>query len=139
MKIARGILAILLGLLIGSGVNMGIIMLSGSVIPPPEGVNPMDVESLKANIHLFGPEHFILPFLAHALGTFVGALIAALIAASHKMIFALVIGVLFLTGGIANTFMLPAPVWFIALDLLLAYIPMAYLGGKLGMGVNKNG
>ncbi len=26
---------------------------------------------------------------------------------------------------------LPSPMWFNALDLIVAYIPMAYLGGKL--------
>jgi hypothetical protein len=28
--------------------------------------------------------------------------------------------------------MLPAPLWYEALDLIAAYIPMAFLGGKLG-------
>ena len=42
--------------------------------------------------------------LAHALGTFAGAFLAALIAANHKMKFAPGIGVFFLMGGIANTF-----------------------------------
>jgi hypothetical protein len=35
-------------------------------------------------------------------------------------------------GGITNAFLLPAPIWFIALDIVLAYLPMAWLGGKLG-------
>ena len=78
--IIRNILAVLAGIFIGSSVNMGLIMLSGHVIPPPVGVNPENLESLKANIHLFEPKHFLFPFLAHALGTFVGAVIAALIA-----------------------------------------------------------
>jgi hypothetical protein len=28
--------------------------------------------------------------------------------------------------------MIPAPAWFIALDLIAAYLPMAWLGAKLG-------
>ena len=28
--------------------------------------------------------------------------------------------------------MIPAPAWFIALDLIVAYIPMAWIGGRLG-------
>ena len=47
------------------------------------------------------------PFLAHALGTLVGAAIAGLIAANYKMIFSLGIGVLFLLVGIIINFMLP--------------------------------
>ncbi|MNL82973.1 hypothetical protein D3C87_2104970 [compost metagenome] len=41
---------------------------------------------------------------------------------------ALLIGLLFLAGGIASCFMLPAPRWFEVLDVLLAYIPFAWLG-----------
>jgi hypothetical protein len=110
---------------------MGIIMISGLIIPPPDGADVTTMEGLKASIHLFQPKHFILPFLAHALGTFAGASLAAVLAPNHKMRFALGIGVLFLAGGIANVFMLPSPAWFIALDLLGAYIPMAYYAGKL--------
>ena len=130
-SIVKNILAIILGLILGSVVNMGIIMISSSIIPPPDGADVTTMEGLKESIHLFQPKHFIFPFLAHALGTFVGAILAVLIAAKHKMKFALSIGVLFLIGGILNTFMLPAPTWFVILDLVGAYIPMAWLGGKM--------
>lgn len=73
-----------------------------------------------------------MPFLAHALGTFVGALVASLIAANRKMLFAIVIGLFNLTGGIVAVTMIPAPMWFNVTDLVLAYIPMAFLAGKLG-------
>ena len=116
---------------------MGIIIISGSIIPPPEGADVTTTEGLKASMHLFEPRHFIMPFLAHALGTLVGALLAARIAATHKMKFALAIGAFFLLGGIANVFMLPSPAWFNALDIIVAYIPMGWLGGKLAGGAVK--
>jgi hypothetical protein len=109
---------------------MGIIMISGSVIPPPEGADVTTVEGLKASIHLFQPRHFIFPFLAHAMGTLAGAFLAAKLAANNHMKFALVIGAFFLLGGVANVLMLPAPMWFNVLDLAGAYLPMAYLAGK---------
>lgn len=130
--ILRNILAVVAGWVVGSIVNMGLIMVGGSVVPPPEGVDVMDMESLKANMHLFEARHFILPFLAHALGTLVGAFVAAKIAVSHKMKFALGISAFFLLGGVANVFMIPGPTWFATLDILGAYIPMGWLGGKLG-------
>ncbi len=43
----------------------------------------------------------------------------------------MIIAVFFLAGGIANVLMLPSPTWFIILDLVVAYIPMGYLGAKL--------
>ncbi len=127
----RNILAVIAGIIIGSVVNMGIIMLSSSIIPLPEGVDPMDSESLAANIHRFEARHFIMPFLAHALGTLAGAFTTAKIAASHKMRMAFAIGVFFLIGGMMMAYQMPAPTWFIVLDLIVAYIPMAYIGSKL--------
>jgi len=129
--IFRNILSIIAGIVIGSIVNMAIIMVSGSIIPPPQGADVTNMEGLKATMHLFEPKHFLLPFLAHALGTFAGALAAALIAATHKMKFAYGVAAFFLVGGIANTFMLPSPTWFTLLDITCAYLPMAYLAGKM--------
>lgn len=130
--IVRNILAVVAGLILGGIVNMGIITISGSIIPPPEGADVTTPEGLKASIHLFEPKHFLMPFLAHAMGTFVGALVAALITANRKMLFAIIIGLFNLTGGIVAVSMIPAPMWFNVTDLALAYIPMAVAGGKLG-------
>jgi hypothetical protein len=37
-----------------------------------------------------------------------------------------------LAGGITNVVLLPSPMWFNALDLLGAYIPMGWIGWKIG-------
>lgn len=134
--IVKNILAVVVGAVVGSVVNMALITVSGKVIPPPAGADITTMEGLQAALPLFEPKHFIFPFLAHALGTLVGAFLAARIAANNKMRFALGIGVLFLIGGISNAFMLPAPLWFIVADIVLAYMPMAYLGGKLALRNN---
>lgn len=136
--ILKNILAVVAGLIIGSAVNMGLIMISGSIIPPPDGADVTTTEGLKASMHLFEPKHFIFPFLAHALGTFFGALAAAMIAASHKMKFAMAIGGFFLLGGISSIFMLPSPIWFTVLDLVAAYIPMSYLAGKFASNKSES-
>ena len=86
----KNILAIIVGLIIGSVVNMGIIMISSSVIQPPNGTDVTTMEELKASIHLFEPKHFLFPFLANALGTLFVSLISAIIAVNNKMIFAIV-------------------------------------------------
>ncbi len=129
--ILRNILAVIAGFVAGSIVNMALIMIGPYIVPPPAGADVTTAEGLKASMHLFQPVNFLFPFLAHALGTFAGALLTAWIAAGRKMVLALVIGVLFLAGGIANIVMLPSPLWFTLTDLLLAYIPMAWLAGKL--------
>ena len=127
----RNVLAIIVGLIAGSAVNMGLVMAGAQIIPPPAGVDVTDVESIKSHLHLFEFRHFVVPFLAHAVGTLVGAYVAAIIAASYKLMLGLVIGVLFLIFGIINVFMLPSPAWFVVVDLLGAYIPMAWIGTRL--------
>lgn len=129
--IVRNILAVVAGLLVGIAVNMGLILISGKIIPPPEGADVTSAEGLKASLHLFEPRHFVFPFLAHALGTLAGALLAATLAASRKTAMAMVVGAFFLVGGIANVILLPSPVWFNVLDLVGAYVPMAWLGSRL--------
>ena len=136
--IVKNSLAVISGLVLGSAVNMGIIMISGSIIPPPDGADVTTMEGLKASIHLFQPKHFIFPFLAHSLGTFAGAILTTLIVANHKIKFALVIGAFFLIGVIVNVFMLPGPVWFNVLDIVGAYIPVAWLGGKLMQNTSRH-
>lgn len=135
----RNVLAIIAGLALGSSVNMALIALSPSLIPPPAGVDVSDPESLRNSMHLFEPRHFLMPFLAHALGTLAGALSAYLIAATYRTRFAYGIGAIFLCGGVAASFMIPAPAWFIALDLGLAYLPMAWLAIQLGSRMGRQG
>jgi len=131
MKLTRTILSIAIGLIIGNILNMCIIMTSGSIIPPPQGADVTTYEGLKATMHLFEPKHYILPFLAHALGTLTGSLTAALIAQKNKMVLSMIIGSIFLIGGIWMVSMVPSPLWFTITDLTLAYIPMAFIAGKL--------
>jgi hypothetical protein len=116
---------------------MAVIAVSPALIPPPAGADVSSAEGLSKAMHLFQPRHFVMPFLAHALGTLAGALGAYLIAATYKARFAWAIGALFLCGGVAAALMIPAPAWFIALDLVVAYLPMAWLANKIGTRTKK--
>ena len=137
-NLLRNALAVLVGLAVGSAVNMGLIMLGPSLIPPPAGADLTTAEGLRAAMPLLEPRHFITPFLAHALGTLTGALAAYLIAVSYKARIAWSIGAVFLCGGVAATFMIPAPTWFIALDLFIAYLPMARLAIRIGNRITQD-
>ena len=121
-------LAVLAGIFVGGIVNFGII-LSSSIIPPPDGVDVSNIESIKANIHLYKPIHFLFPFLAHSLGTFSGAVLAIKISKQTKI--AYMVALVFLYGGISMVTQVPSPTWFTVLDLGLAYIPMAWLATKM--------
>jgi hypothetical protein len=124
----RVALALVLGIALGGGVNMALIMLGPSLIAPPPGADMTSAEGLRASMHLLEPRHFLMPFLAHAMGTLVGALVGSVLAGSRRSFVAYAIGTAFLCGGIAASFMIPAPTWFKVLDLVAAYLPMAWLG-----------
>ena len=48
MTILKNILAVVISLIIGGMLNISIIMVSGSVIPPPAGANLTTMEGLQA-------------------------------------------------------------------------------------------
>ena len=128
--ILKNILAVFVGWFGGSAINLGLINLGHKVFPIT-GIDINDMTAFAEIMPTLDAKYFLFPFLAHALGTLVGAFIAYKIAATHKKKFALGIGVLFLLGGIAVNYMLPGPTWFAVADIALAYIPMALIGGKL--------
>jgi hypothetical protein len=133
--IIKNIFAVLAGVFVGSAVNMGLILLGGKLVTAPLGVDVTTTEGLKAGMHLFKPINFLFPFLAHALGTFVGSMATYKFAATHNFSLAMIIGFMFLVGGIMSVFMLPSPLWYTLVDLLFAYLPMAFLGTKIGSKV----
>ena len=130
-SVVKNILVIIAGVVVGSIVNMSLVNVGYSVVPLSEGADVSTMESLQESMKLFTPVNFLFPFLAHALGTLVAAFIAARFTGSHHMSFALGIGVFFLMGGIAAVIMFGGPLWFKVVDLLVAYIPMSYLGAIL--------
>ncbi|HOH96552.1 MAG TPA: hypothetical protein PK638_05135 [Candidatus Enterocola sp.] len=135
--ILKNSLAILAGAFIGGALNMAIIMVSSHIIPPPDGADLKTIEGLKAAMHLMEPKHFLMPFLAHALGTLVGSCITAYIVPNQKIMYALLIATWFMLGGIMNIFMLPSPTWFTITDLIGAYLPMGFLGGYIATRLTK--
>lgn len=135
--ILRNVLAVIAGLAAAMFINGGLIQAGHALIPPPEGFDPNQPETFS----LLTPANLLAAFFAHAMGSFLGALVAALIAASRKMRFAIAIGVVHMIGGIMMVFMVPSPVWFIILDLSLGYIAMALLAGNIALrftGKNKS-
>lgn len=127
----RNILAFIASLIIGSIINYGTIIIGSGFLPVPEGVDPMDIETIKANANLYTVKHWILPFLAHALGTLSAAYAVCRLATSHFKSLALGIAGVFVLGGIMMAVGLPELISFAIVDILFAYFPMALLGWKL--------
>ena len=128
----KNIVAVIVGVIVGWGVNGGIISISGSIIPYPNGYDMSSPETMKSTFHLLESKHFIMPWIAHALGTLFGAFVAVKIAATNHLRWALLIAAFFLIGGITMVTMMPStPLWFAIVDLAGAYLPMGWLAHNL--------
>jgi hypothetical protein len=124
------ILSVLVGVLIGAIVNMAILMMSSAVIAPPKGVAMTSDAGINAAMPLLEPKHFLMPFLAHAIGTFVAVYLATRFSKTKAIRIPIIIASIYLIGGIMEVMNLNAPLWFNVIDLLGAYFPMAFLAYK---------
>ena len=120
----KNIAIVILGIIVGMIVNIGLIILGGIIFPPQENFESMNAMNWDL-------KYFIFPFLAHSIGTLSGALIVSILSKKSSIILSLIVGLYFLLGGIYMITILPAPMWFVLLDVILGYIPMALLGWKI--------
>ena len=130
-NIVRNIIAVVAGVAALMAGKWVATKLGLALIPPPAGSDLTTPEGFQAAIPLFELKNWITPFFEHAVGSFAGGFVAALVAGSHKMKFGIAIGALHMLGAIVAVAMLPIPIWFSALDLTIAYLPMAWIGAKL--------
>jgi hypothetical protein len=134
----QNILATVTGLVLGAILNSLLVELGPRLIPVPAGLDMSSMEGIRRSMPQLPAANFLFPWLAHALGTFGGALFASRLAAGGSKGPAVVIGVFFLAGGIAMVAAVAGPLWFLLLDLGLAYLPMAWLGYRLGSLKSSN-
>ncbi|NDB35693.1 MAG: hypothetical protein EB023_10250 [Flavobacteriia bacterium] len=129
MHALRFILSLVFGLLVGAVVNGSIVNLGMLLFPFPEGVNFETKEglSLFENLPI---KYYIFPFLAHALGTLSGCIVALLFVRKWAKWSIYIIGYCFFVGGVMAGQLINAPLWFDILDLSLAYLPMAWLASQ---------
>ena len=127
---AKSILAVLAGIVVGGGV-VGIVEYVGHMIYPlPEGLNANDPEALKGYISTAPIGALLFVIVAWALGSLVGGGLATRLAGQSRLLHAMIVGAVLMLFGIANMLMIPHPIWFWALGLAV-FLPSAYFGGKL--------
>ena len=124
IKILKYIIIVILGIMIGMIINMGLIILGGIIFIPADNFDPMNAINWDL-------KYFIFPFLAHSFGTVSGSFIVSKLSKNSNIVMPMVVGLYFLVGGIYMITILPAPTWFILIDIILCYIPMALLGWKI--------
>lgn len=127
----RKILAVVAGVILAGLVVYVVEAIGHRVYPPPEGLNMKDMDAMKAYVATLSTGALLFVLAAYILGSFSGGWLAAKIARASQIPLALTVGGVQLLFGIMNLVMIPHPTWF-AIASVLAFLPAAYLGGKLG-------
>ena len=144
MKIARSILAIVIGFVVAVVVIMALQMISFAVYRPDDGKTFMEQmkemqenkEAAKALMAATPTGGLVIVLVAWEVGAFVGGGFAALIAGRGRLVHAGIIGTIILASTIVNVLNLQReynfshPDWMLVLGLLLP-IPVSLLAGKL--------
>ena len=123
-NVLKNIGIVISGIMMGVFLNIGLILLGEIIFPPGEEFEPMNAINWEV-------KYFIFPFLAHSIGTLSGSYFVSRLSKNAHIVFPLIIGSYFLFGGIYMVQVLPAPTWFVVLDLIFCYIPMSLLGWKI--------
>jgi ABC-type nitrate/sulfonate/bicarbonate transport system permease component len=132
----RSILAVAAGFVVACVVMMIVESINGKVLYPElgkmaEGVT--DRETIR-KIFASAPVGSLLVVLCGwALGSLLGGAVATWMGRQPLYRHALIVGVLVTLGAIANNLMLPPPLWFWVVGVILP-IPAAAAGGRLAPG-----
>lgn len=132
----KNILSTFLGVLGGIFIIFTLEIVSHLIYPMPPEMDINDMEAIKAFTSSAPTTIFVLLVVSYALGSIVGGLVAAAIAATNKMTKAITVGGILMGLGAYNLFMIPHPVWTIIISIFL-FIPCSYLGGYLGIKISS--
>ena len=132
MKILRYALAFLAGAMVAGFVVAGFEALGHAVYPPPEGLDPGDIEQIKAAVAAMPVGALLFVLFAWVAGAYAGGLVAALLAPGRRGVMAAIVGALVLAAVVANLAMIPHPLWFaaVAIVAVLASTSLAVLAGR---------
>ena len=120
------IIAMLAAVFSGSSIMILGQYLAHFVYPAPEGMDYNNPEQVSAYMRTFPGYVFAIMILAHQLGTFVAAFVSARVDSPNARKNALMIGVIFMMGGMMNLQTLPHPIW------MWAELPFYLISGVSG-------
>jgi len=129
----RSLAAVLAGFITASIVMMLVESINGRVLYPglakaAEGVK--DREAMRALFAAAPVGALLVVIGGWTLGSFIGGWVAARLAGRATTGHALVLGVLLMLAGLANNLMLPPPLWFWIVSMVV-FLPAAYAGARL--------
>lgn len=125
----RKILAVLGGLVSGGIVISLVEMVARQLHPLPAGIKMDDLAAMAEHASKAPLSAQIAVLMGYVLGAITAGYVSTIIAKDGKKTYALLCAVLFLLATIINLSMIPTPIWFWIIALLL-WIPLALFGHR---------
>jgi hypothetical protein len=129
MTILRRAGAVIVGMIVAFLLVAGAEGIAHKIFPPPRGTNMQDMAQVKAFVATLPLSVLLIVLTGWLIATFVATLLAARIAGTP--IPGYIVGALLLCAGIANTFIIPQPVWF-SIASIVIYIGATRVGARAG-------
>lgn len=104
-------------------------LLSAALYPPPSNLDLRDPAALAEFIAAAPVTAMACVLAGYGMAAFLGGWVAAKISRQHRPGAALAVGALVLAGAIANTLLIPHPLWMVVIGVLLP-LPAAWLAGR---------
>lgn len=127
----RIILGVIAGIIAGSVCVWGVETLNHILHPYPGGMKANDMEAFKSYIENLPFLGKFMVIVGYALGALVSGFISTKIAKNGKPTAAIICGLIFLSFTIYNMVVLPTPIWFWVLGILVWGLVLA--GYKLAL------
>jgi MFS family permease len=125
----RPIVGFFVGLVVAVVVVALVETLGHTVFPPPPGVEN-DRTAMASYVATAPFAALLFPLLASVAGAFLGGWVAAAIGRRRHQLAGTLVGVVILALAGMNMVMIPHPVWFMLLSIMLI-VPAGWLGGDL--------
>jgi hypothetical protein len=129
-SIARSVIAVVLALVLALALIIGVEVMSSVLHPLPPGLDPGDPEVIKAHVVRYPPGVLLLAGLGWGLTTLLSAWLATRLGSGRHPAHGILVGSMLLVAAVANMLMLPYPVWFWVLNLVI-FPASIYLGARL--------
>lgn len=128
----RSVLALAAGFVAANVIMLAVVSINSVLYPEIVGaVRSNDPKALELAIAAPGSIGALLVVLASwVLGSLAGGFVAAQISKRSSVVHGLIVGGLFMAGGIANNLAYPTPLWF-WVATMFAFLPTAYAGARL--------
>ena len=121
----RVILGVVAGIIAGSLCIWGVETLNHILYPYPAGMKANDMEAFKSYIENLPFLGKFMVIVGYAVGALVSGFISTKIAKNGKPTSAVICGLIFLSFTIYNMMVLPTPIWFWILGILVWTLVLA--------------